>query len=82
MQQNKTLSKDKIATIRGHFDFFDRDGNGSIDVDEFTELLLAIEPKAKREECLKGFAEVDMDGDGSIDFAEFLKWWETVWWQF
>ncbi len=79
---DKTLAEDKISEIKSNFDFFDRDGNGSIDEKEFGKLLLVIEPKATAEEIEKGFAIVDEDGDGSIDFTEFMEWWEKCWWQF
>jgi len=82
MSKQQKLTPEQIKEIHHNFDFFDRDGNGQLDEDEFTELLKIIEPNAKKEEAIKGFAIVDVDGDGSIDFNEFLKWWGQCWWQF
>ncbi len=78
----KNLTEEKLDEIKSNFDFFDRDGNGSIDEKEFGELLKVIEPKATKEEIEKGFGVVDDDNDGAIDFSEFLSWWEKCWWQF
>ena len=54
------------------FKKFDADGNGSIEKDEFTQLMIAINcPKDKIPAALKS---LDSDGDGKISFPEFLKW--------
>lgn len=79
MQQ---LSHESIEEIREHFSFFDRDGNGSIDVEEFIKLLREISPKTTYSQAISGFELVDENGDGSIAFEEFLAWWQTVWYEF
>ena len=54
------------------FKKFDADGNGSIEKDEFTQLMIAINcPKDKIPDAL---TTLDTDGDGKISFPEFLKW--------
>ena len=79
MQQ---LSHESIQEIREHFSFFDRDGNGSIDVEEFTELLKVISPDTSEAQAITGFELVDENNDSLIEFEEFLGWWQTVWYEF
>lgn len=79
MQQ---LSHESIQEIREHFRFFDRDGNGFIDVKEFMELLKVISPNTTDNQAISGFELVDENNDGLIEFEEFLEWWQTVWYEF
>lgn len=79
---NDQLSQEKIAEIRKDFDFFDRDGNGQIDLVEFIELLTALAPKTKANQVEDGFNLIDTNNDGHIDFDEFLAWWQECWWEY
>lgn len=76
------LSSEKREEIRGHFEYFDRDGNGVINFEEFRELLGVISPNSKLDQALRGFVLVDTNSDGQIDFGEFIEWWGSVWWEF
>ncbi len=76
------LSEQKIAEIKKDFDFFDRDGNGQIDLVEFIELLTVIAPKTKANKVEDGFKSIDTNNDGHIDFGEFLAWWQKCWWEY
>ena len=42
----KQFTEEERKEIRSHFDYFDRDGNNEMDVDEFTRLLKTIAPEA------------------------------------
>ena len=75
-------SQDKLDEIRTNFEYFDGDGNGRIDLSEFTKLLQVIEPTATKEQAEKGFELVDGDNNGHIDLEEFIDWWESHWWQY
>ncbi|MFK8029728.1 MAG: EF-hand domain-containing protein [Gammaproteobacteria bacterium] len=79
MQQ---LSPEKIEETRQNFSFFDRDGNGFIDVKEFIELIKTISPETTEAQAINGFELVDENTDGLIEFDEFLEWWQTVWYEF
>ncbi|MCU7554203.1 EF-hand domain-containing protein [Alteromonas sp. ASW11-19] len=79
---NAQLSEDKIAEIRSDFSFFDRDGNGQIDLTEFVELLTVLSPKTKASHVEEGFKLIDSNNDGYIDFEEFLDWWQECWWEY
>lgn len=76
------LSAEKIAQIKDEFSFFDRDGNGQIDLPEFIELLTVIAPKTKVSHVEVGFKLIDGNDDGYIDFEEFLAWWQECWWEY
>ena len=76
------LTEEQIASIRKDFDFFDRDGNGQIDLSEFIDLLTILSPKTKINHVQEGFDLIDGNGDGFIDFEEFLAWWKEGWWEY
>lgn len=82
MRVSTQLSESKIEEIRKDFSFFDRDGNGQIDLPEFIELLTVISPKTKASHVQEGFKIIDSNDDGYIDFEEFLEWWQEGWWEY
>jgi len=61
--------------IREEFDRYDRDGDGSISIDEFAGLLAAFGEGLSADEQLLAFDATDRDADGVIDFEEFASWW-------
>ena len=79
---SKELTGQQREDIKKDFDFFDRDGNGQIDLPEFIELLTVIAPKTKANRVEEGFELIDTNGDGFIDFEEFVSWWQNCWWEF
>jgi Ca2+-binding EF-hand superfamily protein len=64
-----------MAEIREAFDRYDRDGDGSINIDEFAGLLAAFGEDLSADEQLLAFDATDRDADGVIDFEEFASWW-------
>ncbi|MFC3095565.1 EF-hand domain-containing protein [Alteromonas sediminis] len=76
------LSDQKVEEIRKDFTFFDRDGNGQIDLSEFVEMLTVLSPKTKVSVVEEGFRLIDTNDDGYIDFEEFLEWWQECWWEY
>ena len=73
------INHSEISEIKDHFDFFDRDGSGLIDLDEFCQLLKILAPEASQDNAVRGFATIDVDNNEQIDFAEFLDWWKMNW---
>lgn len=61
----------KTLPLREAFKLFDKDGDGTIDVDEFLEVFLEVGKKKKVKEIRKIVGEIDVDGNGEIDFEEF-----------
>ncbi len=78
----KPLTEEHIAEVKAHFDYFDTDGNGQIDIKEFAKLLKILSPDATEQQIESGFDWVDNNHDTHIEFEEFLQWWETCWWEF
>ncbi|ABZ76536.1 putative signal transduction protein with EFhand domain [Shewanella halifaxensis HAW-EB4] len=63
--------------LKENFDYFDTDGDGSIVLSEFKDLLLALEAIEPGESVEIGFNAIDLDGSGSIDFEEFCEWFNS-----
>lgn len=61
--------------LRETFDAFDRDHNGSIDFQEFLELLKALRADCDEATARVGWKVIDSDNSGTIDFEEFVTWW-------
>jgi len=61
--------------IRATFQHFDRDGNGTMDTDEFSALLTALGADPGPEELAAGLEALDSNRNGRIDFEEFAAWW-------
>lgn len=67
-----TLAKDSLAKFS--FDMFDIDGSGSIDVEEFKELIAMIHGGKKIDSKAESILKViDKDRSGEITFTEFLE---------
>lgn len=86
-KQNETLALAKkfntdiisIDKIKKKFDAFDVDGSGTIDFDEFYEMLkFCLKCKNKSDiapdRAERFWKELDRDGGGDIDFPEFVGW--------
>lgn len=55
------------------FKNFDKHGDGTLDLKEFSNLILCINDKLKSKEIEEIFRRFDSDGSGEIDFNEFQK---------
>lgn len=64
-----------MLEIREEFARYDRDGDGSISIDEFADLLATFGEGLSADEQLLAFDATDRDADGVIDFEEFASWW-------
>jgi len=60
------------AEFKEAFDYFDKDGSGSISSDELLQVMRAMGQNPTEDELLNLVMEVDIDGNGTIDFPEFL----------
>lgn len=68
------MSED-LEELRETFRHFDKDGNGTIDRDEFAALLKALGADCDAEEIEAGLTVLDTNNSGQIDFDEFAEWW-------
>ena len=68
------LQKNKLLQA---FKSFDKDGGGSISIDEFKEAV-DKEGQIPDSKWLAVFSEVDDDGSGEINFEEFTEMMESI----
>lgn len=62
-----------LQEIRDTFEFFDKNGDGSISTEELGAVIKSLTGTAPpAEELQQMIREVDEDGDGSLDFDEFV----------
>lgn len=68
---------DQNIKVRFAFSQFDLDGNGQIDKDELTKILMATHMATKESEVAKKAAAImrqgDVDGDGELSYEEFTR---------
>ena len=57
--------------LKQTFDIFDRDGSGSIETEELSNVLEALGQKITESELQEIVERLDLDRDGQIDFEEF-----------
>ena len=58
---------------REAFKLFDKDGNGTIELDELRQVMCSLGQTPTESELNQIIADADMDGDGTIDFDEFIE---------
>jgi Ca2+-binding EF-hand superfamily protein len=61
--------------LRNIFNQHDTDGNGTIEWDEFCDMLDELLGKKTLEEKCIAFNLVDTNRSGMISFEEFSEWW-------
>jgi calmodulin len=66
------LDEEQILEFKEAFKLFDKDGGGSIDVEELGDAMRALGSDPDPEELQQMVDEVDEDGSGEIEFDEFL----------
>ena len=74
MAKNKP-NEEELDELREAFDYNDRDGDGRIQVDEFSAMLDELEAGMTDSDIEIGFQDIDTNDDGLIDFQEFVAWW-------
>jgi calmodulin len=68
-------NEEALDELREAFDYNDRDGDGRIQLDEFSDMLDELEAGMSGKEIEIGFKDIDTNDDGLIDFEEFVAWW-------
>jgi calmodulin/calcium-binding protein CML/plastin-2 len=74
MAKNK-LNEEELDELREAFDYNDRDGDGRIQLDEFSAMLDELEAEMTDGDVRIGFKDIDTNDDGLVDFEEFVAWW-------
>ncbi|KAI8967427.1 putative calmodulin [Mycotypha africana] len=67
-----TFNKEQIDEIRESFNLFDKNGDGTIDINELSQVMRNLGQEASDAEVKDMIKEVDADNNGTIDFQEFL----------
>lgn len=70
------FSNDKIEEIVSAFKFFDLDGNGYINMEEFKNILTKFGGEFSLDEIESIFRQLDLNKDGRLDYAEFVDMWK------
>lgn len=68
-------NEEELDELRETFDYNDRDGDGRIQLVEFSAMLDELEAEMSDREIEIGFKDIDTNDDGLIDFGEFVDWW-------
>ena len=67
----QTLTDDQKGEIKEAFNFFDKDKDGSIDVNELNNVMKSLGKNPTDNEMQSLIKGVDSDGDGMINYEEF-----------
>ena len=70
-RQRAASKTDMVEELQGIFNLFDRDGNGTIDIDELQVLMKKLGYQPKEEKLKEIIKEVDHNSDGELQFGEF-----------
>lgn len=63
--------------LQKEFTLVDRDHDGYVNFEEFTQLLVGLDADMTQTDMRIGFREVDANCDGLIDCQEFIDWWSN-----
>jgi Ca2+-binding EF-hand superfamily protein len=66
------MTEAEVEEIREAFNYFDKDGSGTIDVNELKQAMQELGFEAKNQTVYRMIQDLDKDGSGQIDFDEFL----------
>ena len=70
----ETSSKEEIIEA---FEYFDRDGRGTINKDELRVILTKLGTPMSEEEVDEIFKEAGLDDQPNVNYREFVEYWES-----
>lgn len=68
---------EELAELEENFQYNDLNNDGSIEFDEFLNMLTNMEAQISPEEARIGFQSIDTNNDGVIGLEEFIEWWRS-----
>ena len=71
--QDVQVTEEQKAEFKEAFSVFDKDGDGTITIDELGTVMRMLGQNPTEAELQDMINEVDADGNGAIDFPEFLS---------
>jgi Ca2+-binding EF-hand superfamily protein len=69
------MSELDYEEILTYFNNFDSKKTGSLDFNEFSDLISAIGFNIGEQQLKEGFNKIDTDNNNEIDLDEFMAWW-------
>ena len=66
------LSQEKLIEYKTAFEFYDKDGDGTITLKELGAILKNLGKNPTQKQLEQMYIEIDSDGNGEIDFYEFV----------
>lgn len=69
------LSPEEREELEENFEFNDLDNDGSIEFDEFVNMMTNMDAQMSVDEARIGFQAIDTNNDGVIGLEEFIDWW-------
>lgn len=66
------IDSEKMKEYKETFDFFDKDKDGILDINDLRELFKSMGADLSDDAIMDYINEVDYDGNGTIEFKEFL----------
>jgi len=70
------LSDAQLESLRRAFDYFDRDGAGSISTSELVQVFQLVGHSPRNVDVSQLMRAIDTNSDGKVDFKEFANaWW-------
>jgi len=76
LKWSKPLLEEQIEEIEKLFNYYDKDGSGTLTIDEVHQMgPLGL----SQEEMNEMYEDIDFDGDGEVTLAEFLRFYERFW---
>jgi len=73
MDKSPVKQKKQLAEYKKLFRLFDKNDDGLISLEEFTDMVKKYHLKMTEEEIAREISKYDKDGDLSINFDEFVK---------
>jgi calmodulin len=65
------VTETQVAEFKECFEMFDKDGGGTLDIEELRYVLTLLGCRMTPEEIEDMMSEVDENGSGDVDFPEF-----------
>ena len=72
-KKGSTVTEQQVKDLQSAFDLFDKDGDGTITIDELETVMRSLDLHPTRAELQDMINEVDVDGSGKIEFTEFIQ---------
>jgi calmodulin len=70
-----SLTPEEREELEENFEFNDLDNDGSIEFDEFVNMMTNMDAQMSVDEARIGFQSIDTNNDGVIELEEFIEWW-------